>query len=80
MRAPPPSFAGLKQRTSPENQISEGKPLPLGDGSGNLPGHPPQMRTGTNPQTGQPSSEFPMPDVKCQYANVRSFLVPVRTE
>jgi len=37
MRAPHSSFAGLKQRTSPESQITEGKPLPLGDGSGNLP-------------------------------------------
>ena len=75
MRAPPSSFAGLKQRTSPRNRSSKGKPPHLGDGSGNLP--PVTRRrcgtgTGTNPQTSKPSSEFPMPDVKCQYANVRS--------
>jgi hypothetical protein len=41
MRAPPPcSLAALPQRASPENQITEGKPLPLEDSSGNLPRSP----------------------------------------
>src|SRR5262245_44182931 len=41
MRAPPPcSFAGLNATNVPRKSDHEGKPLPLGDGSGNLPGPP----------------------------------------
>jgi len=62
MRAPPPcSLAALPQRASPENQITEGKPLPLEDSSGNLP--PVTRRRvrgcgGYRRENAQPYSEF----------------------
>jgi len=59
MRAPPPcSLAALPQRASPKNQITEGKPLPLG--SGNLPPVTRRVRGcgGYRRENAQPYSEF----------------------
>jgi len=76
-----PVFAGCVPATSvPRNSDHRREAAAGGDGSGTI--FPPvtRRRCGTVASTrrhnGQPDSEFPVSDIKSQYAYVRCFLVP----